>query len=384
MDTELIVTEKLSPEAEQLLVKLTEAIAKTTTTTTTTNTTLNSKKKSVSKISFALKSVVANIKSNENKTNAYVQNLSNRAQACINKVNSWYQIMVQTLGRYAEIIRDKACNIGTNIAKAKSFTVKKVSSGVQEILKWYRDVKNEQTRVSQVIASNNNQNGGYNKVKFGENYWVQCDNPFYSERLSEAQGQIKKTAKATLLLVVTFIVVTILTNALRTFFGGTAGGAFTSPANRVAFIFFSRVVLTPFIEEPAKLISIKGGYGKHFFVAFNMVEFGLYTMMLMGLGVSLTPIILFRGLGVMMHALTTRIQANSSGTTFSRAWRLAISIIIHFIFNAIFVKFMLFGAPSNALLLFAIGFFGVAFGLFATVKKKSNNEFTTVGNTEQG
>ena len=351
------------------------------------------KKQAIGAINNVLKSTVANCKANPRRANAYNQSMEVRANNARRMFYRYIQSANATLTPdEVKRILDDASNIGKNSAQKKSFTGKVLGDGAKKVLFEWSKRNKIRTDIKKTLAQRHNME--YADVKFGASestkpldseYWVECENPLYSdELLLEGNGQVRKTVKATLLMVVTIIVVTILTNALRTFFGGTPGGEFTSSANKIAFLFFSRAVLTPFIEEPAKLISIRGGYGKQFFLAFNMVEFGLYTIALLGAGVSLTPIILFRSLAVMFHALTTKLQANASGTTFSKAWRLAISIVIHFIYNAVFLKYMIMGAPANALLLFAIGFFGIAFGLFSMIKKKSNNEFTTVGNTEQG
>ena len=116
-------------------------------------------------------------------------------------------------------------------------------------------------------------------------------------------------------------------------------------------------------------------------------------MMFMAGGVANLGIaILIRGLAVMMHALTTRILGTSKGKGFANTtFKLAISILLHFMFNALFMKFTLFGVGGNSLLLFAIGFFGVAFGLFVVNKLISrnssnnyNNNFTTQGNLDYG
>lgn len=384
LDTlEEIYDSKFSEEEMDLLNRYVEAV--------TAKAAPNRKSAIKSLAGKILPAVATNVKSLPDKIRMVIQKYDQNGILCSERVKDWMQTMEASV-EGTKIILEKAANCGVRIAEKKSLTIQKIKTGVQDILKWYQETVKARNEVKKTLAVQHNQQ--YANVNFGESnqpqkdgYWIQCDNPLYGTNLlTEGNGQVKKIAKATLLMVVTVIVVTILTNALRTFFGGTIGGGFSSRANQVAFLFFSRVVLTPFIEEPAKLISIRGGYGKQFFLAFNMVEFGLYTIMMLGAGVNLTPIILFRSLAVMMHALTTKLQSNNTGTAFSKAWRLAISIVLHFIFNAVFLKYMLsgIGSTSNALLLFAIGFFGIAFGLFAMVKKKSDNEFTTVGNTEQG
>ena len=371
--TEEINLEQLSPETIIFLKRFVEAF----------NTTNQNKKNLFVGFKSMLSRSVADVKSSK-WTQTFLQNINNRAQSAITKLNQMNAIISARLGNLMPQLTNLCDSSGSDMANKKAFNVKNLRTKVVNVMKKVNESMTELYKAKDVLAYQRTQNYDKSeKTTKTEGYYVECPNPFYEMELLEGNGQVKKTAKATILLLVTFIVVTIVTNALRTFFGGTPGGDFSSPANKVAFLLFSRVIITPFIEEPAKLISIRGGYGKQFFLAFNMVEFGLYTIMMMG-GVSLTPIILFRSVAVMMHALTTRIQANSSGSTFSRAWRLAISIVIHFIYNAVFLKFMIMGVPSNTLLLFAIGFFGIAFGLFALVKKKSNNEFTTVGNTEQG
>ncbi len=372
--TEEISLEQLSPEAIILLKRYVEAF----------NTTAQNKKNLYTGFKAMLTRSVTDVK-NSKWTQTFLQNINTRAQSAITKLNQMSAIISARLGNLMPQLTNLCDSSGSDMANKKAFNVKNLRTKVVNIMKKVNESMTELYKAKGVLAYQRTQN--YDKSEKAtktEGYYVKCPNPLYEMELLEGNGQVKQTAKATILLLVTFIVVTVITNALRTFFGGTPGGDFSSPANKVAFLLFSRVIITPFIEEPAKLISIRGGYGKQFFIAFNMVEFGLYTIMMMGAGVSLTPIILFRSVAVMMHALTTRIQANNSGSTFSKAWRLAISIVIHFIYNAVFLKFMIMGLPTNTLLLFAIGFFGVAFGLFSMIKKKSNNEFTTVGNTEQG
>ena len=225
--------------------------------------------------------------------------------------------------------------------------------------------------------------------------YIECENPFYDQILLEGdyQSNTKKTVKATILTIIVFILSMVITNMVRMYFGGTPGGDFASDAMKNGFLWFTTLILAPILEEPAKLISVKGGYSKHFFFTFNFLEFGLYIMMFMAGGVANLGIaILIRGLAVMMHALTTRILGTSKGKGFANTtFKLAISILLHFMFNALFMKFTLFGVGGNSLLLFAIGFFGVAFGLFVVNKLISrnssnnyNNNFTTQGNLDYG
>ena len=210
--------------------------------------------------------------------------------------------------------------------------------------------------------------------------YIECENPFY-------QSTTKKNVKATILTIIVFILSLVITNMVRVYFGGTPGGDFTSDAMKNGFMWFTTLLLAPILEEPAKLIAVKGGYGKHFFFTFNFLEFGLYLMMFMAGGVAnLGVAVLVRGIAVLMHAFTTRILGASKGKGFaSTTFRLAVSMLIHFAFNALFLKYGAFGISGNALLLFAIGFFGVAFGLFLVSKigkSNSNSNFTTQGNLE--
>lgn len=219
--------------------------------------------------------------------------------------------------------------------------------------------------------------------------YIECENPFYDEMLLEGdyQSTTKKNVKATILTIIVFILSLVITNMVRVYFGGTPGGDFTSDAMKNGFMWFTTLLLAPILEEPAKLIAVKGGYGKHFFFTFNFLEFGLYLMMFMAGGVAnLGVAVLVRGIAVLMHAFTTRILGASKGKGFaSTTFRLAVSMLIHFAFNALFLKYGAFGISGNALLLFAIGFFGVAFGLFLVSKigkSNSNSNFTTQGNLE--
>ena len=226
--------------------------------------------------------------------------------------------------------------------------------------------------------------------------YIECDNIFYKDGnyLTEGdyQSNAKKTAKGTILTILVFIISLVVTNMIRSYFGGTPGGDFASDAMRNGFMWFTCLILAPILEEPAKLISIKGGYGKHFFFAFNFLEFGLYVMMLVSGGMSIGVAILIRTIAVMMHALTTRILGSTKGRGIGiTSFKLAVSILIHFIFNALFLKYMVFGVAGNTILLFIIGFFGVAFGLFLVSKifSKSKNDteydnFTTQSNIDYG
>ena len=175
---------------------------------------------------------------------------------------------------------------------------------------------------------------------------------------------------------------------IRTYFGGTPGGDFASSAMKAGFLWFTTLILAPILEEPAKLISVKGGYNKHFFFMFNFLEFGLYVMMMVSGGVSLGVAVLIRSIAVLLHAITNRVLASTKGRGIvNTTFKLAISILLHFIFAALFMKYTVFGIAGNSLLLFVIGFFAAAFGLFVVSKlfKPKNNYqsyFTTTGNLE--
>lgn len=235
------------------------------------------------------------------------------------------------------------------------------------------------------------------RSKYLKEGYIECDNIFYKDGLylseGDYQSNAKKTAKGTILTILVFIISLLLTNMVRSYFGGTPGGDFASEAMKNGFTWFTCLILAPIIEEPAKLISVKGGYGKHFFFAFNFLEFGLYVMMLVSGGMSVGVAILIRTVAVMMHALTMRVLGSTKGKGIAMtSFKLAVSILIHFIFNALFLKYMVFGIAGNTILLFIIGFFGVAFGLFLVSKifssktKNDNdyNDFTTQSNLDYG
>lgn len=223
--------------------------------------------------------------------------------------------------------------------------------------------------------------------------YVECDNFLYTSNnmLSEGdyQSNFKKSFKATILTVLVFIISLVLTNMVRTYFGGTPGGDFASAAMKNCFLMFTTLILAPLIEEPAKLIAVKGGYNKHFFFTFNFLEFGLYVMMMVAGGTSLGIAVLIRSIAVLLHAITARVLSSTKGRgIFNTTFKLAISILLHFIFAALFMKYTVFGIAGNSLLLFVIGFFAAAFGLFVVSKifkpKNDYNSsyFTTTGNLE--
>ena len=276
----------------------------------------------------------------------------------------------------------------SSVSKGKNLTLKRVVNAVCNVVKRFTTENNLRSKVQ-----NETQKSESISVPKG---YVECINPLYNpeiERLSESdyysyQEKNYKTVKATLLTVVVFVLTMILTNVIRIYFGGTPGGDFSSAAEKGIFSFFSCLIIAPIIEEPAKMISIKGGFGKHFFFMFNLLEFGGYILMFLALGTpGLGVLILFRALAVIMHGLTTRIQMSGgiNQGIFRTTIKLGICILLHFAFNALFLKSSVLGLPANKVCLFAIGFLGVAFGIFKMVQKgvsAMTGRFTTRGNLD--
>lgn len=225
--------------------------------------------------------------------------------------------------------------------------------------------------------------------------YTECVNPFYEWGNSYYQGNAKKVGKATLLTLMVFILTMLFTNVIRIYFGGTPGGSFSSPGEKAIFQFFASLLIAPILEEPAKMISIRGGYGKHFFFAFNILEFGGHILLALLSGVSGSALglyVLIRGVCVLFHALSMKIQASGGNrqSLGKSTIKVAITILLHFIFNALFMKYVgvTGGMVASKVLMFVIGFFGVAFGIFKIVGKRNNpsmtgnRNFTTASNLE--
>ena len=302
------------------------------------------------------------------------------------------------LGNYVKAYVEGECvKAGEKLGKNRKDLQKQLQVEVATIFK-NTNIRIEEVNKAKQVTGNTNEKKqeGYTpeeREQYLKEGYVECDNLFYnSELLTEGdyQSNTRKTFKATVLTVLVFIVSLVLTNMVRVYFGGTPGGDFASPVMKNLFMMFSCLILAPIIEEPAKLISVKGGYGKHFFFMFNFLEFGLYVMMMVAGGTTLGMAVLIRGIAVLMHAITSRVLASSKGRGFfNTTFKLAISILLHFIFNTIFLKYTLFGIAGNSLLLFVIGFFAAAFGLFVVSKlfkpkqdTYSNYNFTTTSNLE--
>lgn len=301
--------------------------------------------------------------------------------------------IVNTFGQERSSRLCELCNSASSaLSKGKSLTLKKLVNAVTGVIKQFTNENKLMSQTQQTIAASES-------VEAPKGYFV-CENPLYgltSDTLNENDyydwnsnynSGTSKTVKATILTIVTFVVTMVLTNVVRIYFGGTPGGAFSSPAEKGLFSFFSCLIIAPLVEEPAKMISIKGGYGKQFFFTFNLLEFGGYIVMFLALGApGLGIMILFRALAVIMHGITTRIQmsgGNNNGL-FKTTVKLAISILLHFMFNALFLKSSVMGLPANKVCLFAIGFMGVAFGVFKLLKKgvsTMTDKFTTRSNLE--
>jgi hypothetical protein len=308
---------------------------------------------------------------------------------CTGKSKQTEQLIVNTFGqdgaaRLCEFSNAEA----SSVSKGKSITVKRIVSAVCNVVKRFTTENNLRSQVQGSLQKSES-----TSIPKG---YVECVNPLYNpeiERLSESdyysyQEKNYKTVKATLLTVVVFVLTMILTNVIRIYFGGTPGGEFTSSAEKSIFSFFSCLLIAPIIEEPAKMISIKGGFGKHFFFMFNMIEFGGYILMFLALGTpGLGIMVLFRALAVIMHGLTTRIQMSGgiNQGIFRTTIKLGICILLHFAFNALFLKSSVLGLPASKVCLFAIGFLGVAFGIFKMVQKgvsAMTGRFTTRGNLD--
>lgn len=213
--------------------------------------------------------------------------------------------------------------------------------------------------------------------------FTECANPFYYmeneynlSNLDPASQKVvnvikSKPVKATILTLVTFIVTLLITNVIRIYLGGTPGGDFGTPWQQGLFTFFTSLFLAPIIEEPAKMIAIRGGYGKHFFFAFNFLEFGGHLLMFLATGSQgLGVFIILRGICVIFHAISMIIMKRGGRGPVSTTFKIAFCVLLHFAFNALFLKYAgtLAGLGASQLLMFAMGFFGVAFGVFKVAK----------------
>ena len=317
------------------------------------------------------------------------------------------QIVKQTLGnQVSSYVEGECVKAGEKLGKrkgGKTSYIKAFQTEVATIFKntnikieELRKLSQDTTAVLGKQVTNNtakeNEESIEDKKRLIQEGYVECDNFIYTADSllveGDYQSNAKKTFKATILTVLVFIISLVLTNMIRTYFGGTPGGDFASSAMKAGFLWFTTLILAPILEEPAKLISVKGGYNKHFFFMFNFLEFGLYVMMMVSGGVSLGVAVLIRSIAVLLHAITNRVLASTKGRGIvNTTFKLAISILLHFIFAALFMKYTVFGIAGNSLLLFVIGFFAAAFGLFVVSKlfKPKNNYqsyFTTTGNLE--
>ena len=289
------------------------------------------------------------------------------------------------------------------VSKAKAITSsgtsgiqKKVVSSVTDTMKYtnkllieLNNVQNPNgigigTNVStgdQTSTQSNNRAGlnnlSTNATRLSEGFqYVECINPLYNLSEGEYQSTFKKNMKATLLTIVTFVITMLLTNIIRIYLGGSPGGDFPSGWQHGLFTFFSSLILAPIIEEPAKLIAIKGGYGKNFYFAFNFLEFGGYLLMfLMTGGSGLGVFIILRTICAIFHAITMRIMGSGNKGAVKSTIKLAICILLHFAFNALFIKYagLIGGMAASKVLMFAMGFFGAAFGIFKVFKRKEGN-----------
>ena len=266
----------------------------------------------------------------------------------------------------------KACEIWNHTAeelcKSKNI-VKKFSTSFANSMKSISEIINENSK-AQYFLGNQTTLGSESSLSG----WTECMNPLYEYNYGSRfvrNVTTSKTMKGSLLTLVVFGVTMVLTNIIRIQLGGTPAGQFGSIGAQWMFQFFTCLFIAPIIEEPAKMISIKGGYGKHFFFAFNLLEFGGYILMALHLGATaIGPIILARAVAVIFHAITMKIHSTARnqgpvGTTL----KTGICILLHFMFNALAMKFAFMGIAGGPALLFIIGFMGVAYGLFSVARK---------------
>lgn len=340
------------------------------------------------------------------------------------KSDAVYQSVLNTIGEEnMKSLRENITAQATVLAQKTNFSLKKVNkvcgeifSNLKQRISMMNQVQKQLDPQTQQFNPNNEYTSGkanYSTTRYSatamseselkeeeENLgdltgYTECVNPFYEWGNPYYQSNTKKIGKATLLTLMVFILTMLFTNVIRIYFGGTPGGSFSSPGEKAIFQFFASLFIAPILEEPAKMISIRGGYGKHFFFAFNILEFGGYVLLALLSGVSGSALglyVLIRGVCVLFHALTMKIHAsggNNQSLTKSTI-KVAITILLHFIFNALFMKYVgvTGGLVAGKVLMFVIGFFGVAFGIFKIVGKRNNSSmtgnrnFTTASNLE--
>lgn len=316
-----------------------------------------------------------------------VQQLSQDALGKMKKIESE---CAQSLGQYKDQFMEILNSTATQLSKSKKLNIKTFNNSIAKSIKDFYEryiVGSREAKTVLDYNANNQYTSG--KVALSENSkWTECVNPFYegdyyydydydnswsSSRLGRTTGRIvrSKPMKATLLTLVTFAVTMVLTNVVRIYLGGTPGGQFTTSWGLGLFQFFSCLFIAPIVEEPAKMISVKGGYGKHFFFAFNLLEFGGYILMFLHLGTaSIGFVIILRAISVIFHAITMKIhQSAQNQGPVKTGIKLGICILLHFMFNAVALKYSFMGIAGVPMLLFAIGFMGVAYGVFAVARK---------------
>ena len=398
--------ELLNSLADRFIDVFLEATSMTTTATTNATTRVNNLNKRVDNANQSQNNIRSTIRNmliqsiNETRANNGGNNLNNLLETERGQAKEKFTTNIQTpsyqyLGDlYPQVVEQ--CNKVALSFKGKIGS-KQFNTGIAQIMKFISDQNQLRQQAIQFTNGSEirNPNTTSDEVKGAESYvfkhtkengllFTECINPFYDESLLREDdygndyvtGTVKrvynsKTGRAVLLTVVTFVVTTVLTNIIRVQLGGTPGGSFAGAWEKGIFDFFSCLILAPIIEEPAKMIAVKGGYGKHFFFAFNFLEFAGYILMFMHLGTaSIGFIIILRALAVIFHAITMRIHGSAQGQGAVRTTtKLAICILLHFMFNAIALKYAVLGVAGLPMLMFAIGFMGVAFGVFKLVKK---------------
>lgn len=287
----------------------------------------------------------------------------------------------QSLGQYKDQFTEILNSTATQLSKSKKLNIKTFNTSIAKSIKDFYDryiVGSREAKAVLDYNANNQYTSG--KVALSKNSkWTECVNPFYEgdygngNPITRTAGRVirSKPMKATLLTLVTFAVTMVLTNVVRIYLGGTPGGQFTTSWGLGLFQFFSCLFIAPIVEEPAKMISVKGGYGKHFFFAFNLLEFGGYILMFLHLGTaSIGFVIILRAISVIFHAITMKIhQSAQNQGPVKTGIKLGICILLHFMFNAVALKYSFMGVAGVPMLLFAIGFMGVAYGVFAVARK---------------
>ena len=283
---------------------------------------------------------------------------------------------------YLEQLKEGLNATAMELSKSKKLNIKNFNTSIAKAIKeYYERYIQTSNEVKQVLNYNANTPATSGQTNLSEDsYWTECVNPFYEgdyygggNIVTRTAGRVmrSKPMKATLLTLVTFAVTMVLTNVVRIYLGGTPGGQFTTMWGLGLFQFFSCLFIAPIVEEPAKMISVKGGYGKHFFFAFNLLEFGGYILMFLQLGTaSIGFIVILRALSVIFHAITMKIhQSAQNQGPVKTGLKLGICVLLHFMFNAVALKYAFMGVAGVPMLLFAIGFMGVAYGVFAVARK---------------